>query len=163
MACVCAVGGPVCASASVFVAMALHKIPVAFATGSLVHQQQYKQPLAAQLPPRTRLATFVRWALTFSLSSPVSALLTYLVLGGLGSSSSDHQSAAGQEEDEEQPWVKEGMLFSAGTFLFVTVGHILPELLHSQYMRGPQGLRLLVLLLVGLLSMFVLASFVGEH
>jgi zinc transporter ZupT len=149
--------------------MAVHKIPVAFGTGALVHQQHLSASSTSSsssssslsssssvVPLSQRRLTFLRWSLVFSLSSPLSALLTYLLMASTGAGQRGGHGGGGDK------WVQEGMLFSAGTFLYVTVGHILPELLHSPHMKGPQGMRQLGLIITGLLGMFVLAS-VGGH
>ncbi|KAK1905318.1 Zinc transporter ZIP9 [Dissostichus eleginoides] len=55
--------------------------------------------------------------LAFSAAAPVLAITTYFILHASGSSSQNQLSATGV-----------GMLFSAGTFLYVATVHVLPEI-----------------------------------
>jgi len=87
----------------IFLAIMLHKAPAAFGlTSFLLHQGADRQSVRKVL-------------IIFSLAAPTMALFTYLSLlqlnGGLSGASTG--------------WV---MLFSAGTFLYVSTVHVLPEI-----------------------------------
>uniref|UniRef100_A0A3P9BQE7 Zinc transporter ZIP9 n=1 Tax=Maylandia zebra TaxID=106582 RepID=A0A3P9BQE7_9CICH len=59
--------------------------------------------------------------LAFSAAAPIVAIATYFILYASGSSSENQLSATGV-----------GMLFSAGTFLYVATVHVLPEISSSR-------------------------------
>lgn len=87
----------------IFLAIMLHKAPAAFGlTSFLLHEGADRQSVRKVL-------------IIFSLAAPTMALFTYLSLlqlnGGLSGASTG--------------WV---MLFSAGTFLYVSTVHVLPEI-----------------------------------
>jgi zinc transporter ZupT len=85
-------------------------------------------------------------AIIFSLSSPVSALVAYALLSGGGSQAIS---------SERIGW---GLLFSGGTFLFVAVAHILPEVLSSQKFRGTGWPIAFGVLMAGICTPILLTS-----
>lgn len=89
----------------VFFAVILHKAPAAFGLVSfLMHAGLEKKYIQGHL-------------LAFSAAAPIVAITTYFILHASGRSSQSHLSATGI-----------GMLFSAGTFLYVATVHVLPEI-----------------------------------
>lgn len=111
----------------VFFAVILHKAPAAFGLVSfLMHAGLEKKQIQKHL-------------LAFSVAAPLLAITTYLILTMSGGSSQHKLSATGH-----------GMLFSAGTFLYVATVHVLPEISgrgHNQHHGASeyrqQGLGLL--------------------
>ncbi|XP_029377256.1 zinc transporter ZIP9 [Echeneis naucrates] len=92
----------------VFLAVILHKAPAAFGLVSfLMHAGLDNKYIQGHL-------------LAFSAASPIVAITTYFILHASGSSSQNQLSATGV-----------GMLFSAGTFLYVATVHVLPEVSSS--------------------------------
>ncbi|XP_039994887.1 CSC1-like protein 2 isoform X2 [Xiphias gladius] len=97
--------GQVTVQVVVFFAVILHKAPAAFGLVSfLMHAGLEKKYIQGHL-------------LAFSAASPIVAITTYFILHASGSSSQSQLSATGV-----------GMLFSAGTFLYVATVHVLPEI-----------------------------------
>ncbi|XP_029448972.1 zinc transporter ZIP9-like isoform X2 [Rhinatrema bivittatum] len=89
----------------VFFAVILHKAPAAFGLVSfLLHAGLEKKVIHRHL-------------LAFSAAAPLLAVTTYLILSTTGGTSQHKLSATGN-----------GMLFSAGTFLYVAMVHVLPEI-----------------------------------
>ncbi|KAM6997968.1 zinc transporter ZIP9 [Tautogolabrus adspersus] len=106
--------GQVSVQVIVFFAVILHKAPAAFGLVSyLMHSGLEKKYIQGHL-------------LAFSAAAPIVAIPTYFILHASGSSSQNQLSATGV-----------GMLFSAGTFLYVATVHVLPEVSSS---RGEQPL-----------------------
>ncbi|XP_040286491.1 zinc transporter ZIP9-like [Bufo bufo] len=111
----------------VFFAVILHKAPAAFGLVSfLMHAGLEKKQIQKHL-------------LAFSIAAPLLTITTYLILSMTGGSLQHRLSATGN-----------GMLFSAGTFLYVATVHVLPEISgrgHHQHQGAseyrPQGLGLL--------------------
>ncbi|CAN9499937.1 unnamed protein product [Ophioblennius macclurei] len=96
--------GQVAVQVIVFFAVILHKAPAAFGLVSfLMHAGLEKKHIQGHL-------------LAFSAAAPILAITTYFILYASGSSSQHQLSATGV-----------GMLFSAGTFLYVATVHVLPE------------------------------------
>ncbi|XP_068184345.1 zinc transporter ZIP9-like [Antennarius striatus] len=88
----------------VFCAVILHKAPAACGLVSfLMHAGLQKKYIQGHL-------------LAFSAAAPILAITSYFILRASGSSTQSQFSATGV-----------GMLFSAGTFLYVATVHILPE------------------------------------
>uniref|UniRef100_A0A4W5QNN1 Zinc transporter ZIP9 n=1 Tax=Hucho hucho TaxID=62062 RepID=A0A4W5QNN1_9TELE len=88
----------------VFLAVILHKAPAAFGLVTfLLHAGLEKRQIQKHL-------------LVFSAAAPVLSISTYFILKASGGSTQNRLSATGV-----------GMLFSAGTFLYVATVHILPE------------------------------------
>ncbi|XP_035255340.1 zinc transporter ZIP9-B [Anguilla anguilla] len=89
----------------VFLAVILHKAPAALGLVSfLMHSGLEKRQIQKHL-------------LAFSVAAPLLAISTYFILIATGGSSQSRLSATGI-----------GMLFSAGTFLYVATVHVLPEI-----------------------------------
>ncbi|KAG9334899.1 hypothetical protein JZ751_006380 [Albula glossodonta] len=89
----------------VFFAVILHKAPAAFGLVSfLMHAGLEKRQIQKHL-------------LAFSVAAPLLAISTYCILIATGGSSQHRLNATGI-----------GMLFSAGTFLYVATVHVLPEI-----------------------------------
>ncbi|XP_063775092.1 zinc transporter ZIP9-B-like [Pseudophryne corroboree] len=89
----------------VFFAVILHKAPAAFGLVSfLMHAGLEKKQIQKHL-------------LAFSVAAPLLTIATYLILNMTGGSLQHRLSATGN-----------GMLFSAGTFLYVATVHVLPEI-----------------------------------
>ncbi|MBN3309198.1 S39A9 protein, partial [Amia calva] len=89
----------------VFFAVILHKAPAAFGLVSfLMHAGLEKRQIQMHL-------------LAFSIAAPLLAITTYFILSVTGGSYAHKLSATGV-----------GMLFSAGTFLYVATVHVLPEI-----------------------------------
>lgn len=111
----------------VFFAVILHKAPAAFGLVSfLMHAGLEKKQIQKHL-------------LAFSIAAPLLTITTYLILSMTGGSLQHRLSATGN-----------GMLFSAGTFLYVATVHVLPEISgrgnhqrHGTSEYRPQGLGLL--------------------
>lgn len=96
--------GQVSVQVIVFLAVILHKAPAAFGLVSfLMHAGLEKKYIQGHL-------------LAFSAAAPILAITTYFILHASGGSSQNQLSATGI-----------GMLFSAGTFLYVATVHVLPE------------------------------------
>ncbi|XP_065660901.1 zinc transporter ZIP9 isoform X2 [Hydra vulgaris] len=90
----------------VFIAIMLHKGPAAFGlTSFLLHEGLERSRIRRHL-------------LAFSLSAPISAVVTYYGLSQTNKETLSSINGTGL-----------AMLFSAGTFLYVATVHILPELL----------------------------------
>ncbi|XP_067380815.1 zinc transporter ZIP9 [Channa argus] len=101
--------GQVTVQVIVFFAVILHKAPAAFGLVSfLIHTGLEKKYIQGHL-------------LAFSASSPIVAIITYFILHASGGSAENQLSATGV-----------GMLFSAGTFLYVATVHVLPEISSSR-------------------------------
>uniref|UniRef100_I3JUF9 Zinc transporter ZIP9 n=1 Tax=Oreochromis niloticus TaxID=8128 RepID=I3JUF9_ORENI len=101
--------GQVTVQVVVFFAVILHKAPAAFGLVSfLMHGGLEKKFIQGHL-------------LAFSAAAPIVAIATYFILYASGSSSENQLSATGV-----------GMLFSAGTFLYVATVHVLPEVSSSR-------------------------------
>uniref|UniRef100_A0A0N5AJD6 Zinc transporter ZIP9 n=1 Tax=Syphacia muris TaxID=451379 RepID=A0A0N5AJD6_9BILA len=99
----------------VFLAIMLHKAPAAFGLVSF---------LLVEGLERVRVR---RHLLAFSLSAPLTAMLTFYIIAMFGSNSSlSSHSFTGIL-----------MLFSAGTFLYVATVHVLPELVLNDYQLMP--------------------------
>ncbi|XP_069001085.1 zinc transporter ZIP9 isoform X2 [Embiotoca jacksoni] len=97
--------GQVTVQVVVFFAVILHKAPAAFGLVSfLMHAGLEKKYVQGHL-------------LAFSAAAPIVAITTYFILHASGSSSRKQINATGV-----------GMLFSAGTFLYVATVHVLPEI-----------------------------------
>ncbi|XP_029305681.1 zinc transporter ZIP9 [Cottoperca gobio] len=106
--------GQVTVQVIVFFAVILHKAPAAFGLVSfLMHAGLEKKYIQGHL-------------LAFSAAAPVLAITTYFILHASGSSSQKQLSATGL-----------GMLFSAGTFLYVATVHVLPEISSSSRTGQP--------------------------
>uniref|UniRef100_A0AAZ3S850 Zinc transporter ZIP9 n=1 Tax=Oncorhynchus tshawytscha TaxID=74940 RepID=A0AAZ3S850_ONCTS len=88
----------------VFLAVILHKAPAAFGLATFL--------LRAGLEKRQ----IQKHLLVFSAAAPVLSIITYFILNASGGSAQRRLSATGV-----------GMLFSAGTFLYVATVHVLPE------------------------------------
>ncbi|XP_029962239.1 zinc transporter ZIP9 [Salarias fasciatus] len=101
--------GQVTVQVIVFLAVILHKAPAAFGLVSfLMHAGLEKKYVQGHL-------------LAFSAAAPVVAIATYFILRASGGSSQSQLTATGV-----------GMLFSAGTFLYVATVHVLPEISHGR-------------------------------
>lgn len=101
--------GQVTVQVIVFLAVILHKAPAAFGLVSfLLHAGLEKKHIQGHL-------------LAFSAAAPILAITTYFIINASGSSSQNQLSATGV-----------GMLFSAGTFLYVATVHVLPEISSSR-------------------------------
>lgn len=91
----------------IFLAILMHKIPASIGLGSfLSHCQLSKRTLFGHL-------------LAFTATSPISCIVTFLILCGIDIESSDTVKL--------QSYVGVILLLSAGTFLYVSTIHILPE------------------------------------
>ncbi|KAG8443824.1 hypothetical protein GDO86_009131 [Hymenochirus boettgeri] len=97
----------------VFFAVILHKAPAAFGLVSfLMHAGLEKAQIRKHL-------------LAFSVAAPLLTITTYLILSLTGGSFQHKLAATGH-----------GMLFSAGTFLYVAMVHVLPEISGRGHHRG---------------------------
>lgn len=104
----------------IFLAIMLHKAPAAFSLVVFLLHRGLKH------------STIRRHLLTFSLSAPLAALLTYFGLSQSGKEALRQNNATGI-----------AMLFSAGTFLYVATVHVMPELVHNRLL-APRELIFLV-------------------
>ncbi|XP_034465698.1 zinc transporter ZIP9 [Hippoglossus hippoglossus] len=105
--------GQVTVQVIVFFAVILHKAPTAFGLVSfLMHSGLERKYIQGHL-------------LAFSAASPIVAITSYFILHASGSSPQNQLSATGV-----------GMLFSAGTFLYVATVHVLPEISSGRADRG---------------------------
>ncbi|KAG7512429.1 zinc transporter ZIP9-like [Solea senegalensis] len=110
--------GQVTVQVIVFFAVILHKAPAAFGLVSfLMHVGLEKKQIQGHL-------------LAFSAASPVVAITTYFILHASGSSPQNQLNSTGV-----------GMLFSAGTFLYVATVHVLPEISSSRTDQQSSGLQ----------------------
>ncbi|XP_019945449.1 zinc transporter ZIP9 [Paralichthys olivaceus] len=101
--------GQVTVQVIIFFAVILHKAPTAFGLVSfLMHSGLEKKYIQGHL-------------LAFSAASPIVAITSYFILHASGSSPQSQLSSTGV-----------GMLFSAGTFLYVATVHVLPEISSSR-------------------------------
>lgn len=139
----------------VFFAVILHKAPAAFGLVSfLMHAGLERRHIQEHL-------------LVFSAAAPVLAISTYFILTATGGSSEHRVSATGI-----------GMLFSAGTFLYVAMVHILPEINSrgqhptsqhhhpagsGHYQQGGLGILESLTLLLGVALPVLLAFSVHDH
>ncbi|XP_028676375.1 LOW QUALITY PROTEIN: zinc transporter ZIP9-B [Erpetoichthys calabaricus] len=102
----------------VFLAVILHKAPAAFGLVSfLLHTGLEKRQIQKHL-------------LAFSIAAPILAVATFFILSMTGGTSQHRLSATGI-----------GMLFSAGTFLYVATIHVLPEISHRGHRQSQQHHR----------------------
>ncbi|KAF2358570.1 Zinc/iron permease [Trinorchestia longiramus] len=121
----------------VFFAIMLHKAPTAFGLTSFLLKEGNDSRKINKL------------LLVFSLAAPAGAIITYIIVGVLGSSSmSDSVNTS------------KAMLFSAGTFLYVATVHILPDIMNAatpeQDSPGQLSfLQLTFLIVVDVLSVYV--------
>lgn len=100
----------------VFFAIMLHKAPAAFGLVTfLMHEGLDRNKIRRHL-------------MIFALAAPVGAVITYstIVQSGTESLSSSHSTGV-------------AMLFSAGTFLYVSTVHVLPELTSHSHDGGGNG------------------------
>ncbi|XP_054456422.1 zinc transporter ZIP9 [Anoplopoma fimbria] len=105
--------GQVTVQVIVFLAVILHKAPAAFGLVTfLMHAGLEKKYIQGHL-------------LAFSAAAPILAITTYFILHASGGSSQNQLTATGV-----------GMLFSAGTFLYVATVHVLPEISSSRSRTG---------------------------
>ena len=100
----------------VFLAIMVHKAPAAFGLTSVLLKQGLSRRRA-----RAHLVVF-------SLAAPVGALATWILVNAAGRS----QLGGGHDEQQTRWWTGILLLFSGGTFLYVTLGpachSIVPEL-----------------------------------
>lgn len=102
----------------VFLAIMLHKAPAAL--GLVTFQLRQLQ----HLPDATERRRVVRkHLLAFALAAPATALVTFFVLS-LGAATSPSGDVG---HDKTLSTTGVAMLFSAGTFLYVSTIHVLPE------------------------------------
>ena len=100
-----------------FIALIMHKLPAALGlTTFLMHEKQSQKTIALHL-------------LAFTLSSPVTALITYFSF------------KAASNESSPAVLIAVGMflLVSAGTFLYVATIHILPEVYCNTDIHRPHS------------------------
>lgn len=140
---------------SVFLALTLHKLPVAFATGAVVHHALSLSTTTTR--PQSRgggRSAYLLHAVAFALASPLAALLTHGAAG----------LAKGAEGGANGRAIGGLLLFSGGSFLHVAVGHLAPEFLHSSHLRrpGPRAWLLLCLLVGGMAVVPLLAVLAPE-
>jgi len=95
----------------IFLAMILHKIPASVGLSSFMISQ------------KTKTETLIRYLLAFTSSSPLSALLTYYILYEIKNRLN--------ESDDMMTIVGIFLFISAGTFIYVALMHILPEVLEN--------------------------------
>ncbi|XP_037321528.2 zinc transporter ZIP9 [Pungitius pungitius] len=111
--------GEVTVQVIVFLAVILHKAPAAFGLVSfLMHAGLDRKYIQGHL-------------LAFSAAAPIIAVPTYFILHASGSSSQSQLTSTGV-----------GMLFSAGTFLYVATVHVLPEVSSGRTGRRPTEVQL---------------------
>lgn len=122
----------------VFLAIMLHKAPAAFGlTTFLLHEGLER--------PRVKRHLFI-----FSLSAPVTALVTFFALKS-SEVGFDTFTATGI-----------AMLFSAGTFLYVATVHVLPEVTNVGH-SSSSGFSKCELLLLTVGSLLPLVLTLGHH
>lgn len=93
----------------VFLAIFMHKAPAAFGLTSILKKGE-----------NTSDKKIKRNLCLFSLAAPVGAILTFLILSVLGKSVDEHG-----HDNSLVPSL--ALLFSAGTFLYISTMHVLPE------------------------------------
>ncbi|KAF2456480.1 Zinc/iron permease [Lineolata rhizophorae] len=96
----------------VFVAIMLHKAPAAFGLTSVLLKQGYGKRAA-----RAHLGVF-------SLAAPVGAVATWAVVNLFGGAA---QGAAGGAKGAREWWTGVVLIFSGGTFLYVSVQSVMPQ------------------------------------
>lgn len=101
----------------VFIAIMLHKAPSAFGLATFLLDSGYSRKTVRQ------------HLLAFSCSAPLGAIATYFALKSTDSGS--------QSQFDMNKWTGILLLFSAGTFLFVSTVHILPEITSRSHHGGP--------------------------
>jgi solute carrier family 39 (zinc transporter), member 9 len=113
-----------------FFAILLHKAPTAFGLSTFLLQKGL---------PRERV---LRHLTVFCASTPISAITTYLLIGG---------------GDSHLLQFRTGLLllFSAGTFVYVATVHILPEITSNSLHRKLSKMQVFLLLL-GMLTSVLL-------
>ena len=113
-----------------FIAILLHKAPTAFGLTTFLLQKGLA---------RYRI---IKHLAMFSASTPITALLTYIVIGG---------------SDPQLLQFRTGLLllFSAGTFVYVATVHILPEIVSNSQHNKLSTLQI-VLLLIGMFTPILL-------
>jgi len=124
----------------VFLAIMLHKAPAAFGLVTfLMHENLDRVRIRKHL-------------LTFAFSAPVTALLTFILL----------VANKGDAADEGGTFQATGvaMLFSAGTFLYVSTVHVLPEVINTSGGKGFSKCELLMLIIGSLLPLLLT---MGHH
>lgn len=143
---------------SVFLALTLHKLPVAFATGAVVHHALSLSTTTTRPQSRSKgRSAYLFHALAFALASPLAALLTHgaarLAKGAEGEGDGGAAAIGGL------------LLFSGGSFLHVAIGHLAPEFLHSSHLwrSGPRAWLLLCLLVGGMAVVPLLAALAPEE
>lgn len=99
----------------VFVAIMLHKAPSAFGLSSFLLDSGLGRKVVRQ------------HLLAFSFSAPIGALVTYAALASAGGETASF---------DMNKWTGILLLFSAGTFLFVSTVHILPEVCSRPHSGG---------------------------
>ncbi|XP_076831720.1 zinc transporter ZIP9 isoform X2 [Brachyhypopomus gauderio] len=97
----------------VFFVVILHKAPAAFGLVSFLMHAGLER------------STVQKHLLAFSLAAPLLAVSTYFILSVTGGSAQYRLSATGI-----------GMLLSAGTFLYVAMVHVLPDIKHRGQQRS---------------------------
>jgi zinc transporter 9 len=117
-----------------FIAILLHKAPTAFGLTTFLLQKGL---------PRYRI---MKHLAIFSASTPISAILTYLLIGST---------------DQHLLQFRTGLLllFSAGTFVYVATVHILPEISSSSQHQKLSPMQIFLLLL----GMFTPLVFSVDH
>ncbi|XP_064484963.1 zinc transporter ZIP9-A-like [Ornithodoros turicata] len=129
----------------VFLAIVLHKFPAAFALATFLLHEGLERP------------TIRRHLAVFSLAAPVMTLTTYCVINYKSQEGSNSLNSTGL-----------ALLFSAGTFLYVSTVHVLPELVSRHAdpdvrNRSSEGFRrrdVLILIVGTILPMFLT---LGHH
>ncbi|GAA5993110.1 hypothetical protein JCM5350_007221 [Sporobolomyces pararoseus] len=136
-------------SSVIFLAIMLHKAPTAFALSNLLNSTA------------TASKSFIkRGLILFSLSAPVGAIVTYLLLKLL----------VGNEAGEGSSWwTGLTLVFSGGTFLFVATSHVTSEQTGGQGEENGQteaetiGTRMrLGFVLAGMITPGILSKLVGH-
>lgn len=93
----------------VFLAICAHKAPAAFGLSTILLKQKV-----------VSVKSIIRNLMIFSLAAPIGAIITFLVLESVGRDLNMHGHS-----DSLLPSV--ALLFSAGTFLYISAVHVLPE------------------------------------
>lgn len=125
--------------ALIFLAILVHKIPASVGLGTILTKAESGGYLRGRLQ-------VIKHLLAFTLTSPIANIVTFLLL---------QIFMKNQAQDSLNRYVGLLLIFSAGTFLYVSTMHILPESSHQTKDKVKMGQQLFVTVL-GMVSPYLL-------